>query len=449
MTSSKPWPWTVGLAAVAASVPALAFVGFVTVAPAEGTALTIYNSADLTLVRDKRHVVMKKGLNALRYEWAGTLIDPTSLLAFPPAGVRVKNTTYPLDHGESLVWDMETDAQVSGTLAVQYFTSGLGWSADHQVTLTGPGRASVQTWVTVTNHSGEDYPNARVRLVVGEVRLVERIAELAQRFKQEAADYGSKRRERNEESKEMMMDMAAESEDDSAPIMAAPSRSGAAPSRKAKNVERESLSELHLYAIEGTEHVPNGGARRMRAFAWKDVEVRDVYRCVNPRGLVPAQRVVAFKNTKDNRMGNQPLPEGRVLLFRARKDGPALDGQGQMPYVPMGEEGEASVGTRPGVTCEAYQKNVLRKVVDKDALGRIRGWEDIAEWELKLVNGSADPVSFEVRQNVEAPFTVNIREAKAEDVSTVLIQQNLAAFEKKTLRYQFSTRRGTLLQKGK
>ena len=37
--------------------------------------LTIYNSEDLTLVRETRKVSFKKGVNPLQFSWANTLID--------------------------------------------------------------------------------------------------------------------------------------------------------------------------------------------------------------------------------------------------------------------------------------------------------------------------------------------------------------------------------------
>ena len=37
--------------------------------------LTIYNSEDLTLVRETRTVSFKKGANPLQFSWANTLID--------------------------------------------------------------------------------------------------------------------------------------------------------------------------------------------------------------------------------------------------------------------------------------------------------------------------------------------------------------------------------------
>ena len=41
--------------------------------------LTIYNSEDLTLVRETRKVSFKPGANPLQFSWANTLIDPTSV----------------------------------------------------------------------------------------------------------------------------------------------------------------------------------------------------------------------------------------------------------------------------------------------------------------------------------------------------------------------------------
>src|SRR6059058_1071329 len=62
--------------------------------------LTIYNSEDLTLVRETRSVTFKKGLNPLQFSWANTLIDPTSVeLKFLTSADKldVLDTTYPHD----------------------------------------------------------------------------------------------------------------------------------------------------------------------------------------------------------------------------------------------------------------------------------------------------------------------------------------------------------------
>lgn len=433
------------------AVPALAYVGFVTVAERQDVVVTIYNSEDLTLVRDRRLVVMKSGANQMRFQWANTLIDPTSLIPFAPSGVTLTDTTYPLSESESLVWNFKADKQVSGPLAIQYFTSGMTWRADHLVTLGREGRATVETWINVTNQSGEDYTDTRFRLVVGEVRLVEKIRDLALRFKQEASQYAQAARE---PARELMMEMEDGEADlamPSAPPAAMAPGGGMGRSlgpSKAKAVERESLSELHLYSIEGTESVANGASRRMRAFTYKDVAYKDVYRCVNPQRVTPAQRVFSFKNVKDNHMGVQPLPEGTLQLYRERENALSYDGRGAAPYTPMGEEAETPLGVTPGVYCEAYLKNFRHKNLKKDSLGRTIGWEDEWDHEVKLVNGSPSKASFELRQNHENLFTTTLKGGEKEDATTLLYKAELAPASSQVIRYSVSVRRGTLAQGG-
>ena len=41
--------------------------------------LTIYNSEELSLVRETSNVSFKKGVNPLQFSWANTLIDPSSV----------------------------------------------------------------------------------------------------------------------------------------------------------------------------------------------------------------------------------------------------------------------------------------------------------------------------------------------------------------------------------
>ena len=60
-------------------------VDLVTLPNRELTQLTIYNSTDLTLVRDGRSLTLKEGQNKLQFSWANTLIDPTSLSMLPKA----------------------------------------------------------------------------------------------------------------------------------------------------------------------------------------------------------------------------------------------------------------------------------------------------------------------------------------------------------------------------
>src|SRR5512135_2640559 len=96
--------------------------------------LTIYNSEDLTLVRETRTVTFKKGVNPLQFSWANTLIDPTSVeLKFltTPDKLEVLDTTYPHDKPQMLYWNVQSEVDGEATIQITYFTSGISWSADY------------------------------------------------------------------------------------------------------------------------------------------------------------------------------------------------------------------------------------------------------------------------------------------------------------------------------
>src|ERR1051325_7176918 len=69
--------WFILFFVVASSADAR--VSVVTLPGRDSMQLTIYNSADLTLVKETRLLTFSKGLNKLEFSWANTLIDPTSV----------------------------------------------------------------------------------------------------------------------------------------------------------------------------------------------------------------------------------------------------------------------------------------------------------------------------------------------------------------------------------
>src|ERR1700730_1207806 len=154
-----------------------------TVPKRDTVSLTIYNSEDITLVRERRTVTFKKGANPLQFSWANTLIDPTSVeLKFLTNSDKldVLDTTYPHDKPQMLYWNVQSEIDGEATIQITYFTSGITWSADYLLIADKDERQlSFDGFVRVFNKSGEEYEDAQVRLVVGAINLVEKIAQLA------------------------------------------------------------------------------------------------------------------------------------------------------------------------------------------------------------------------------------------------------------------------------
>src|SRR3954453_3944131 len=147
-----------------------------TVPKRDTVSLTIYNSEDLTLVRETRTVTFKKGVNPLQFSWANTLIDPSSVeLKFISNADKldVLDTTFPHDKPQMLYWNVQSDFDGEATIEITYFTSGITWSADYVAIADKDEKtAAVDGFVRVYNNSGEEYEDASVRLIVGKINLV-------------------------------------------------------------------------------------------------------------------------------------------------------------------------------------------------------------------------------------------------------------------------------------
>ncbi len=76
---------------------------------------------DLTLIQEARTLILKKGLNRMQYQWAGTLIDSTSLelrALDQTSKIEILGVVYPPNTPATLIWEIES--QVMFTAAVKW-----------------------------------------------------------------------------------------------------------------------------------------------------------------------------------------------------------------------------------------------------------------------------------------------------------------------------------------
>src|SRR5207302_8052119 len=137
------------------------------------------------LVRETRILTFRKGLNRLEFSWANTMIDPTSVefRALTHADdIDVLDVSFPPRVNNTLEWRINSGLAGEVQVEIRYFTSGISWSADYLAEAARNEKLmDLAGNVRVTNNSGEDYDNAQLRLVVGVIRLVEEMADLARR----------------------------------------------------------------------------------------------------------------------------------------------------------------------------------------------------------------------------------------------------------------------------
>jgi hypothetical protein len=383
-----------GLVLLASSGEARAAnVDLVTLPSRQSVQLTIYNSEDITLVKETRFLTLKKGSNKLQFSWANTLIDPTSveLRALEHvADVEIADTVFPGQKPQHLIWNIESKFEGQVKVEVSYFTSGLTWQMDYVATCD-PAEAAMKMrgYVRVFNNSGEEYDNAEIRMIVGTINLVEKIAQLAQR--QGIAVPQGKTAEHGKMKQEVFKDVNGKLD------MAAGERDGGWADRK-KEIVKEGLSEYFMFSVAGTETVPNGWSKRMEAVKADGVKFDIVYRM---RAYEYGDRPVRFfiwRNDDEHKLGESPLPDGLVRIFRDNgSDGLAYLGEKLLRYVPVKAEIEVNLGPDDLVVYEMKKDQVSRFNFAFDVNNNVCGWDEKQQWIHTIRNYREKPIAFELR----------------------------------------------------
>jgi hypothetical protein len=366
-------------------------VDLVTLPKRDTVQLTIYNTADITLAKETRSVTLKKGKNRLQFSWAGTLIDPTSV-EFRPLEhadeIEVADTVFPGQKPQHLIWNIESEFEGQVLVEVSYFTSGLTWQMDY-VSVCNPDETEMNFsgYVRVFNNSGEQYENAEIRLIVGKINLVEKIADLARRSGQQPPpvtdpSYETLRRRSALES----FDRASAAE------------GGGAPASDGKKVVKEGLSEYFMFSVEGTETIANGWSKRMPAVNADGVNFDIVYRMrAHQYGPRPV-RFFIWNNDAEHKLGESPLPNGTVRIFRENgSDGLSYLGQQVLRYVPIKADIEVNLGADDLVVYKQRKTSTERLNFQFNRNNHVTGWDERQGWTHTVRNYRAKPIAFELR----------------------------------------------------
>ena len=427
------------------TIVASAKVDLVTLPAKDITQLTIYNSADLTLVRDGRSLTLKEGDNKLQFSWANTLIDPTSLSMLPKAHadkIDIDDLTFPPRVQNLGLWNINSEIGGKVPIEISYLTSGLTWRAFYMGTLTEDEMTMrLQGYVRVTNNSGEDYQNAQTRLIVGKVHILDRIAELARRQYPYGRPGEPMPMPRVEDERMMKLGWEAKGQ-----VMAMD-----AVMEAPKEIKKEGLSEYFLYTIEGTETIPNTWSKRLPSFEADEIPVVNLYKFEENRYGPAVIRYLSFTNDEEHELGETPIPGGGMKVYRTVDDEAHLsyEGTSSFKYIPVGEDVELNLGPVSNVIVEPKLMDEKTDNYRFDNKGNINGWDEIRRFKLDIKNTRDLPVKIEIKRNFH-PHTWDIKNiGKAKkyyeniDMNTVKYTLTLEPQSKQTLEYELTTYQGT------
>jgi hypothetical protein len=277
----------------------------------------------------------------------------------------------------TLRWQIHSDKAERFSAELAYITGGLDWRATYNIVVpesnnvTGEEKADVLGWVTIHNQSGSDFPEARIKLMAGDVAKIQP----QDRFR------GG-----------MGMAMGSVIVDNASP-----------------QVTQKPFDDFHLYDLNRTVSLRDGEIKQVQFLEAAAVTIQRSYLYngsaaqlqpnyyngnVNQQsnyGLDNGNTKVAIveeiKNSESNHLGI-PLPAGRVRLYRR-------DSDGQMEFT-----GENMIGHTPAedtlklVTGSAFDLKGERKQTNFHIDFNSRQIDE--SFEIRLTNQKQQPVTVTV-----------------------------------------------------
>jgi hypothetical protein len=261
----------------------------------------------------------------------------------------------------TLVWMIDNDLPSMQKIEATYLTNGINWRSDYVLTLNDKDdKADLTGWVTIDNHSGATYRNAKLKLVAGDVN----------------------RAENEFEYKDKMMRVA-----EGAAKAAAP------------QFREDSFFEYHIYTLERPATVKDSQTKQISLVTAGDIPLKkellyhgaNYYYYSKYGEAMPNQKIGVFveiQNRKENNLGI-PLPKGTVRVYKADREGSLqFVGEDSIDHTPKDEKIRIKLG-------DAFDVVGNRKQTD---------WKKIAY------------------DTYEAAFEVSLRNHKKEDVVVSVVE---------------------------
>jgi len=225
----------------------------------------------------------------------------------------------------SLIW-LLNNAGTDHEVEVTYLTNGVSWKADYVATLSKDEKTlNLEGWVTLTNESGTQYTNAQLKLVAGDVNMV-----------QPPMPVMAKARGGMEM---MAMDAAAP-------------------------MQQEAFGEYHLYTLPRRTTIKQNQSKQVSLLRADGAAVTKVYEFrgqghyyTQPTPSQPEHIGVTLKlkNEEANKLG-MPLPAGIMRVYQEDSTGMLqFTGEDQVKHTPKDEEVSLRLGNAFDVMGERTQ----------------------------------------------------------------------------------------------
>lgn len=261
----------------------------------------------------------------------------------------------------TLVWKINSKNAGNKEIELSYQTQGMNWHAEYVAVLDkSDTKIDLNSWVSIENNSGATYPEAVLKLVAGDVNIIQ-----PQPYRA-FVDFMEK---------------------NSATFESAP-----------QQFEEKAFFEYHIYNLKNPTTLNQNETKQISLFEAKNINVtkKYLYRSgsynryyYSPDQTNKVAVVIEFENKEKNGLG-MPFPKGKVRLNKS--DGQSLEfiGEDMIDHTPKDEKIKLKVG-------DAFDIVAEEKEVDHKSIS-----EKVQEYtyEVKIKNRKDENIEVEVERTL-------------------------------------------------
>ena len=259
----------------------------------------------------------------------------------------------------TLVWDVNSNSSGKQDVEISYQTKGMNWHAEYVAVLNEDDTAlDLNSWVSVDNTSGATYKNAKLKLVAGDINLIQ--------------DYQI----RSGIDNIYAMDKSTVSE---------------------QQFQEKEFFEYHIYNLQRPTTIANNETKQISLFEASNVSANKkfFYGSLSNRwywnqsGQKKIAVIIEFENSEEYDLG-VPMPKGKVRVYKS--DGESLEfvGEDLVDHTPRNEKVKLKIGDAFDVLAEEIQTEntqISSKV-----------WEQA--FEITFKNRKKEDIEIEVERNL-------------------------------------------------
>jgi hypothetical protein len=258
----------------------------------------------------------------------------------------------------TLVWMLDNAGSATREAQLSYLTAGLSWHAEYVAVVDENDKnLSWSGWVSLENTSGTSYPNARLKLVAGDVNRV------------------------TNQQPPMPRDMLY--------------KAGIA-NVEAQQFEEQGFFEYHLYSLTRPTTLADKETKQLSLFPTADVQAQKFYTYERTRDPKKVRVTIEFKNAASAGLG-MPLPKGIVRVYKEDKSGAQeFVGEDRIDHTAKDETVRMTIGNAFDIVGE-YRQVDQRRISDKEAE---------TSHEIKLRNHKTEAVTVKVVEHAYGDWRV-------------------------------------------